>query len=68
MEYTYFDDIGKANAAPGVGAMYNEYINIAERKCCEESNTVNGIKIIKNNYKIQSNEEPIKNNKIRIHC
>ena len=34
----------------------------------EIRSTVNGIKIIKNNYKIQSNEEPIKNNKIRIHC
>ena len=68
MEYTYFDDIPNANVTPEIRTKYHEYMNNTERKCYQESNTVNGIKIIKNNYKIQSNEEPIKNNKIRIHC
>lgn len=68
MEYTYFDDIPNANVTPEVITRYHEHMNNTERKCYQESNTVNGIKIIKNNYKIQPNEELIKNNKIRIHC
>ena len=68
MEYTYFDDIPNANATPEIRTKYHEYMNKTERKCYQESNAVNGIKIIKNNYKIQSNEELIKNSKIRIHC
>ena len=64
MEYTYFDDIQNANATPEIRSKYHEYINNAERKCYQESNTVNGIKIIKNNYNSQPNEEPITNNKI----
>ena len=68
MEYTYFDDIPNANATPEIRSKYHECINNAERKRYQESNIVNGIKIIKNNYKSQPNEEPIKNNKIRIHC
>lgn len=68
MEYTYFDDIPNANATPEIRTKYHKYMNNTERKCYQESNTVNGIKIIKNNYKIQPNEELIKNSKIRIHC
>ena len=68
MEYTYFDDIPNANVTQEVITRYHEHMNNTERKCYQESNTVNGIKIIKNNYKIQPNEELIKNNKIRIHC
>lgn len=68
MEYTYFDDIPNANATPEIRSKYHECINNAERKRYQESNIVNGIKIIKNNYKSHPNEEPIKNNKIRIHC
>ena len=68
MEYTYFDNVPNANVTPEIRTKYHEYMNNTERKCYQESNTINGIKIIKNNYKIQPNEEPIKNNKIRIHC
>ena len=68
MEYTYFDDIPNANATPEIKTKYYKYMNNTERKCYQESNTVNGIKIIKNNYNSQSKKEPIENNKIRIHC
>ena len=68
MEYTYFDDIPNANATPEIRTKYHEYMNNTERKYYQESNTVNGIKIIKNNYKSQPKKESVKNNKIRIHC
>ena len=68
MGYTYFDDIPNANATPEIREKYCEYMNNTERKCYQDSNTVNGIKIIKNNYNSQPKKEPVKNDKIRIHC